>query len=347
MLSLLRSDPVELRSRRLFITGGTGFLGRTLLDYLMECAALPDANFQATVLSRDPDAFLKRFPQFRSLPWLTFVAGDMNRLPSAAANYTDLIHAAADTHHHSDALEWFDQLVGGTRCLLDFACAMHVQRFLFVSSGAVYGPQYGDGPALTEDLLQAPLPTDISAVYAQGKRMAEHLCALYSAHRQLPCVIARCFAVISSHIPLDGPYAAGNFIRDALAADRPCITVRSDGTAIRTYLDGRDAAHWLFTLLKRGKPGVAYNVGSDAPVTVHELAKVVVEQLAPGKTVLVMKEDSKGARSVYVPDISRARALGLRVETPLRQSISRAAHPNQAEPSTPSSELLNSPLRRT
>ncbi len=339
MLSLLRSDSVVLCNRRLFITGGTGFLGRSLLDYLVECAADPAANFQATVLSRDPDTFLQRFPQFRSLPWLTFVSGDLNRLPSAAANYTDLIHAAADTHHHRDPLEWLDQLVGGTRCLLDFACAMHVQRFLFVSSGAVYGPQCADGLALSEDLLQAPLPTDISAVYAQGKRMAEHLCALYSAHRQLSCVIARCFALISSHIPLDGPYAAGNFIREALAADRLSITVSSDGTAIRTYLDGRDAAHWLFTLLERGEPGEAYNVGSDTPVTIHELAKVVVEQLAPGKTVFIMQENSKGPRSVYVPDISKARELGLRVETSLRQSIALAALPHQAELSTQSSEL--------
>lgn len=325
MTSSHRSDPITLRKRHLFITGGTGFLGRSLLDYLSESAARADADFHVTVLSRDPNNFLRRFPQYKNLHWLTFVVGDLNNLPNKTAKYTDLIHAAADTHSQDNSLAWIDQLVGGTRHVLDFACAKNVSRFLFVSSGAVYGPQRTGIPALAEDLLQAPLTTDTAAVYAHGKRMGEHLCALYNAYKQLPCVIARCFSIISPHIPLDGPYAAGNFIRDAIDTNIPRVTVHGDGAAIRTYIDGRDAAHWLLFLLERGNPGWVYNVGSDIPVTIRELAYTVVEQLAYGKPVHIIQKVTNTARSIYVPDISRARELGLGVETSLRDSIVIAA----------------------
>lgn len=327
MTSSHRSDPIGLRNRHFFITGGTGFLGRSLLDYFTECAARSDADFRVTVLSRDPNAFLIRFPQYRYLPWLTFVVGDLRNLPNTTSKYTDLIHAAADTHAQGSSLAWIDQLVDGTRHVLDFACSTNVRRFLFVSSGAVYGSQVAEVPALAEDLPQAPLTTDTSTVYAQGKRMGEHLCALYNAYRQLPCVIARCFSIISPHIPLDGPYAAGNFIRDAIAADRPCVTVQGDGSAIRTYLDGRDAAHWLLTLLEHGVPGEVYNVGSDMPVSIRELAYTVVEQLAPEKPVHITQETASfnSNRSKYIPSIARASTLGLYVETSLKDSIVIAA----------------------
>jgi nucleoside-diphosphate-sugar epimerase len=323
--SLSLSKPTDLSGRHIFLTGGTGFLGRTLLDYLSESAAISGPNFRVTVMSRTPAHFLRRWSRYQGLSWLTVSQGDLTHFPTPDQAVTDVIHAAADTHGVADHAQWIEQIAGGTCRALDWAASnCDNARFLLMSSGAVYGPQPADVSGLREDYTGAPTTTALGSVYGQAKRLAEQLCTVYGASRRLHTVIARCFAFTGPHVPLDGPYAIGNFIRDALMGD--AIRVRGTGNAVRTYLYGRDAAHWLVTLLSSGVAGEAYNVGSDQPVTTAQLAASVAAILSPGKPVIVERSlADDGARSIYVPDISKAARLGLTVETPLNEAIRLSA----------------------
>jgi nucleoside-diphosphate-sugar epimerase len=227
-------------------------------------------------------------------------------------------------------MSWLSQLVEGTRNVLNFARQGGVERVLFISSGAVYGPQPAGVKSLREDHPFAPPATDVRSVYGNGKRMAELLCALHAAQPGGPaCVIARCFAIVSRHIPLDGPYALGNFMRDALAGRG--IGISGDGRTIRSYIDGRDMAHWMFTLLRRGTSGEAYNVGSDRPVTTLELATAIRDVVDIDQPIEVRGRPEANARSVYLPGIDKAGALGLSIETPLRDSLAEVARALRAD----------------
>jgi dTDP-glucose 4,6-dehydratase len=122
--------------------------------------------------------------------------------------------------------------------------------------------------------------------------------------------IARCFAFIGPHLPLDAHFAAGNFIRDALAGGP--IVVKGDGKSVRSYLYASDLAVWLWVILFQGRSGAAYNVGSAGALTVWELALLVGNSLRSqvavvGEDTLVNEESRR-----YLPDVSRALSeLGL------------------------------------
>jgi dTDP-glucose 4,6-dehydratase len=277
------------------------------------------------VLSRNPDQFLSTYPEFATHRKISFSRADIQdreSLPWSQA-YTRVLHAATDSTFgpRLTPLQRFKQIVEGTRNILDLAVATGARRFLLTSSGAIYGPQPPELEAFPEDWPGAPPLAEPATAYSQAKRAAEHLCALYQDAHGIEAVVARCFAFVGPDLPLNAHFAIGNFIRDALTAD--AITVSGDGTPLRTYLDQADLAHWLFTLLDQGRPGQAYNVGSDEVISIGQLAHLVRDLIAPELPLQILGNPQLlASRNRYVPDISKARRLhGLTVTVPLEEAI--------------------------
>lgn len=321
-----------LRGASLFITGGTGFIGRWLLEYLVTSEDRYRLGLYATVLTRDRAAFARAHYDIAHLldhPAIRFVEGDVRSFAFPNRHYSHVIHAAHTTaratFNHEDPLIQFDTASAGTRRVLDFAVQAGVKRFLMLGSGSIYGPPPGELLHIPEDFSNAPLPQDVGAALNHGKRAAEFQCAYYHRHYGLETVIARCFSFVGPGLPLDIHYAVGNFIRDALWGD--AIVVRGDGSPIRSYMDVADLMIWLLTMLVRAPSGAVYNVGADQAISILNLATRVRDLLAPEKPVRVLgTANGSTRRDIYVPDISRARReLGLDVWTPFDEAILRTA----------------------
>lgn len=316
----------------LFLTGGTGFFGRSILRRI--ATATQNAAYappKVTILTRSPASFLARYPEFASLSWLTFHAGDiMSSLSAFPQNgkFTHVLHAAADSTlgPQMAPMDRFDQIVTGTRNVLDFAVRAGASRFLLTSSGGVYGVQPVTLARMSESYMGMPDPLSTDNTYSISKRLAEHLCALYGEKYGLTTMVARCFTFVGPDLPLNAHFAIGNFIRDAL--DQPEITVNGNGMPLRSYLYQDDLADWLLTLLEKGRSAQAYNIGSDEAISIAELAHLVRDLIAPGKAVCLkgIAAADTAARNRYVPDIDKTRnELGLRVTTPLVDAIRMTA----------------------
>ena len=251
------------------------------------------------------------------------LAGNVRDFKIPDKHFDLLLHAATETSMsaHANPARMFDDIVLGTRHIMDLAQRCGVRRMLLISSGAVYGPQPVGLTHQPDESQMACNPLLPGSAYGEGKRVMELMGAMLQDSTGIKSITARCFAFCGPGLPLNGHFAIGNFVRDALFGDQ--ITVQGDGSPMRSYLYGADLAVWLLCLLINGKAGESYNVGSDEALSIKDLAMRVRDVLAPEKPVKVLQEcgEEPLVRQCYVPAISRARELGCAPWTSFDESL--------------------------
>jgi nucleoside-diphosphate-sugar epimerase len=304
----------ELRGERIFVTGGTGFFGCWLLESFIWAVEQLKLDTQAFVLTRTPEAFRQKVPHLAGYRSITLVQGDVRTFDFPNGTFSHVIHAATESNAKLNAenpLLMLDTIIDGTRHTLDFAVSHGTKKLLLTSSGAIYGKQPPEMTHIPEDYLGAPDPMAPKSAYGQGKRLAEYLCAQYSNHFDFEAKIARCFAFVGPHLPLNIHFAIGNFIRDGLMGGP--IVVKGDGTPYRSYLYAADLVIWLWTILLHGAPCEPFNVGSEQSVSIGEAAQSVANTFTYNPIVEI-KEIARPEKPIerYVPSTKKAREkLGL------------------------------------
>lgn len=319
---------------RIFLTGGTGFIGTWLLESFHYAASISDYKFNITVLSRNPEAFIRARPHLASWNGLQLVAGDVSNFTFPEGHFDYCIHAATDASaalNRDNPRQMFETILGGTRRVLDFAVDKKIQHMLMLSSGAVYGQQPWGMERVSEDWMGGPDCTNAVNAYAEGKRAAEVLCAIYQKQFDVNVSTARIFALLGPYLPLDTHFAAGNFIQNGLKAED--IIVRGDGRPCRSYLYAADLVVALLHMLASDEKNETYNLGSEKSVSIAELAQVVAKIM--GRNYRILNEvDSGWNAGRYVPDMSKLNAkFGMVEKTTLEDAIIRTALWNGWQPS--------------
>lgn len=284
---------------RVFVTGGTGFFGKSLFDYLETHNGCKWRDAEYVVLTRH---------SYLDNGRITYIQGDVCDFAFPKGHFDAIVHMASPIQGAMPDSEIEEVIQCGARRVLAFAKAANVSRLLFTSSGAVYGPSLE--PHKEEERCR---PT---TGYGKAKLAAETL----FVESGLNVVIARCFAFVGKHLPRNGAFAIGNFIQDCVEG-RP-ILIKGDGTPMRSYLYADDLIEWLLTILERGECGRPYNVGSGDPISIRDLAKHVQSIVGAENEIQVLARPSGVRPSMYVPDVGRVkRELGLSVRVGLDDAI--------------------------
>lgn len=293
----------ELRGKKIFITGGTGFFGKWLLESFIYANKALKLDASLTCLTRDSKSFLIKYPFFSQHESIHFWDGDIRDFECKDECFDILIHAATEASvslNKNAPLMMWDTIVLGTKRVLDFAVQANVKQCLILSSGAIYGPSF-EGTDLHESYANYPLSEKTASAYAYGKISSEHLSMLYYKTHGLDLKIARCFAFLGPYLPLDSHFAVGNFILNAI--NNEPIVIKGNGQTIRSYLYAADLMIWLWTILIKGQAGKAYNVGSNNEIHIGGLAEKIRNIVGNQLKINVLDQKCSGWVEKYVPNI--------------------------------------------
>lgn len=296
----------ELKDQRIFITGGTGFLGSWILESFSWINKKLKLNAEAIVLTRDAEGFLKKLPHLINDKSLQFYEGNIVDFKYPKGKFSYVIHAAADSNYtRVSSWEMLETIIQGTKHTLEFAKNSNVSKFLFISSGAMYGKQSGVD-IINESHFSRLEATGLTSSYSISKFIAEYMSNIYAREHQFSIKIARCFGFFGPYMPLKRHFAMGNFIYNRLKNET--ILIKGDGCPFRSYLYTADLCVWLWTILFQGKNLTAYNVGSNEKHSIAAVANMIANSMKPKVRVKIVNEiKSSIVSDNHIPDITLAK----------------------------------------
>lgn len=309
-----------IQGKRIFITGGAGFIGSTLAERLTEHNELVVYdNYRRDSLTGRPVA---------SHPNLRVVQGDvmdLDALCKAMAGSQIVIHCAAvagiDTVIKRPTETLRINLIGTANALEAARSLPNLERFVGFSTSEVFGPQAFRVDEL--DLTQIGAVGETRWTYAVSKLAAEHLTKSYHQEYGMPTVTVRPFNVY-------GPGQVGEgamriFVERALA--NQAIDIHGDGNQIRAWCYVDDFVSGLLLALEHPKAiGESFNIGNArAVITIYGLAQTVVRVLNAKSDIHFTRKDYVDVE-LRVPNIEKARSiLGFEAKVDLDEGIRRTA----------------------
>jgi dTDP-glucose 4,6-dehydratase len=296
-----------LDNQTILITGGTGFMGKWITEMIDYINTTCSFNIKVILLGRDIEKFKKDVPHLAKKSFVKLIEQDVRNLHDLPDCIGWVIHAAGtpdNREHASQPLRTIETFYKGTLSVLDTCFRLpNLQKMLHISSHQVYGNVETDKP-ISENSLGKVECNSVNSAYAESKRMAETLCAIYRNQQHLPITIIRPFAFVGPYQSLEKPWAINNFIRDGLLGGP--IRILGNGETIRSYLYGSDMAYWILKALTVGKLGSTYNVGSEQSISLNDLAQKIADTI--DKKIAIVSKSSKETYqhiSVAVPDTSK------------------------------------------
>lgn len=264
----------KLSGCNILITGASGLIGSCLVEVLME-HSLRDYNVYA--MGRNSQRMNKLFERYLSEEDFHVILGDVTEPLATDLSMHYIIHAAsgaAPSEFSQHPVEVMKANMIGVANMMEYGIKHGMRRFLYVSSGEVYGE--GDGRVFTEDYSGYIDCTSPRSCYPSSKRAAETLCVSYAAEYGVDVVIARPCHTYGPNFTENDNRVYAQFIRNILLNED--IVMKSAGEQFRSWCYVVDCVSALLYILLKGEKGQAYNIADDASnITIKELAEMVAK----------------------------------------------------------------------
>ena len=279
----------------ILVTGATGLIGSSLVEVLM---AHRGRDFGVYVMGRNALRMQRLFERHIKSDGFHMLVGDVTEPLLSDHSFQYIIHAASGASPSAfshNPVETMKANILGVTNLIEYGMRHNLHRFLYVSSGEIYGE--GDGRCFTEDYSGYVDCTSPRSCYPSSKRAAETLCASYAAEYGVDVVIARPCHTFGPNFTENDNRVYAQFIRDIL--NNHDIVMKSTGEQYRSWCYVVDCVSGLLHILLKGKNGEAYNIADpDSSIRIGELAQMIA---SIGKKKVVFDIPTSDEKRGYNP----------------------------------------------
>lgn len=295
----------KLNGSKILIAGASGLIGSSLVKALV---LNPLINYTVYALGRDLIKLEEIFSDYRKFN-LVLLEGDVSKKLNLKEKFDYIIDCASNANPASFSRCPVETILGnicGVNNLLAYGVQNKLQRFLYVSSGEVYG-EGGRNPFIEEHSSYIN-NLNPRACYPISKRAAENLCIAYAQEYKADVVIARPCHIYGPNFLKTDDRAYAQFFRKARNGED--IVLKSAGLLNRSWCYVRDCVSALLFILLKGASNEAYNI-SDTPMTIKDFAEAIALE-SRVKVVYDIPDESitRPIISKGILDSSKLRRLG-------------------------------------
>ncbi|MEZ3172379.1 dTDP-glucose 4,6-dehydratase [Halorubrum sp. RMP-47] len=300
---------------RILVTGGAGFIGSNFVHHVL------DKHENDEVVTLDALTYAgskKNLNDVLDNPRHEFIEGDIRDrelVTNLVADADAIVNFAAESHVDRSiegAKPFVTTNVQGTQTLLDAAKDADIDRFLQISTDEVYG-QILDGKFAEDDPLNPRNP------YAATKAGADLLAQSFQTTHDLPVVITR---TCNNFGPRQHPEKLiTKFIQNAAAGES--LPVYGDGSNVREWIYVEDNCRALDLVLREGKTGEIYNIGSDEEKTNLEITEAILDAVGADDDLIDFVDDRAGHDQRYALETAKIEALGWEPEYTFEDGLAR------------------------
>jgi nucleoside-diphosphate-sugar epimerase len=267
-----------LRNKTVLVTGGGGFLAAYLIKSLLATSRHHKLDVKVICVARSMRSVEARLSAYLGASDLRVVQHDISRpLPNDFPHADFIVHSASQAspkYYGVDPVGTLLANTAGTMYLLEHAVKSRVEKFLFFSSGEVYGVPVDPTRPVGEQDYGYIDPMNVRACYAESKRVGETMCVAWGKQHNLHTSVVRPFHTYGPGMALDDGRVFADFVADVVA--KRVIILKSDGLAQRPFCYIADATIGFLTVLLTGGKAEAYNVANpDAEISIRDLATLV------------------------------------------------------------------------
>jgi dTDP-glucose 4,6-dehydratase len=299
----------------MLVTGGAGFIGSNFAQYMLgKYDDIRVVVYDKLTYAGNLDnlALVANNPRYHFEQGDICNAADVDKI-MRQYDIDTIVNFAAETHVDRSLMKpggFIQTDVYGTFVLLEAAKAHNIERYHQISTDEVYG-EVMTGRSVEDDLLHPRSP------YSAAKAGGDLMCLAYATSFDVPVTITRG----SNNI---GPYQYPEkvvpvFITNAID-DKP-LPLYGDGRQMRDYQFVLDHCRGIDVVLRQGKPGEIYNLGTGHETQNIDMAHMILTLLNKPKSLIQPITDRPGHDRRYALDCSKAETLGWKNEYNFEQAI--------------------------